>query len=54
MKRIMISKEEGFLIDWVMCAHVKPEARFLGTVKRTVGICPLFQDCLIIDVSLVL
>jgi len=52
---IMISEGGGgFLIDWDMCVRVEERAEPSGRVERTVGICPLFQDCLVIDVSLVL
>ena len=52
---IMISEGgEGFLIDWDMYVCVGKRAEPSGRVERTVGICPLFQDCLVIDISLVL
>ena len=49
---IMISEGGGggFLIDWDMCVRVEEGAEPSGRVERTVGICLLFQDCLV-DVS---
>ena len=52
MESIMISQGEEFLIDWNICAYIELGTRLLGTVKRTVDIYSLFQNCLIIDVSL--
>ena len=48
---IMISEEGGgFLIDWDMCVRIGGGVQPSGRVERTVGVCLLFQDCLV-DVS---
>jgi len=48
---IMILEEGGgFLIDWDMYVCIRGEVQLSGRVERTVGVCLLFQDCLV-DVS---
>jgi len=45
---IMILEEEGgFLIDWDMCVCIGGEVQLSGRMERTVGVCLLFQDCLL-------
>ena len=53
---IMISEGGGggFLIDWNMCACIEEGAELSERVERTVGICLLFQDCFVVDISLIL
>jgi len=56
VENIMILKGggEGFLIDWNMCACIEEEVEPLERVERTVRICLLFQDCFVVDISLIL
>jgi len=45
---IMILEEgEGFLIDWNMCVCIGGGVQSSGRVEITVGVCLLFQDCLL-------
>ena len=57
MRNIMIlegGEGEGFLIDWDMCVHIGPRAKSSERVERTIGIFLWSQDCLVVDVLLIL
>ena len=57
MRNIMILEGgggEGFLIEWDMCVRIGPGAKSSERVERTMGIFLWSQDCLVVDILLIL